>query len=217
MRTSKLLSIALSFATTACAADPMTSEDGTDGGNVVGDACESPTDDPGLGSLDRNLDGMLGIDDLDPGQAAVQAIWTDASGTKTVWRQVSSTASIWHGDGNGDLTRYGVWLPLEHPEDMGTLYTTAVFQGPVEGISAPGSFTRVSTNWDIAYIERGGQNDSEPGSIEITEVSGELGSGTVAGSSGPIEIIDYLAQAPSGDVVCVQAIAFRELVIEAPG
>ena len=218
----KLSSALLLFVTAACAADPAmsedmsedTSDDTSEGGNLAGDACENPADDLGLGSLDLNMDGMLGVEDLEPGQAAMQAIWTDPSGAKTVWRQVSSTAAIWHGDGNGDLTRYGVWLPLEHPENMGQLYTTAVFEGPLDGITEPGSFMRVSSNWDMAFMERGGSSDTEPGSIEITEVQGELASGTVSEPSGPIEIIDYLLQGPSGDVVCVQALAFRELVLE---
>lgn len=205
-----LSTVLLLLAAAACAADPAT----TEGGDPANDACENPADDPGLGSLDRDLDGMLTVEDLEPGQAAMQAIWTDPSGAQTVWRQVSSTASIWHGDGNGDLTRYGVWLPLEHPENMGELYMTAVFEGPVDGITEPGSFTRVSTNWDIAFMERGGSNETEPGSIEITEFQGDLASGTVAEPSGPIEIFDYLLQAPSGDVLCVQAIAFREMAIE---
>jgi len=189
--------------TAACAADPAMSED-TESGNLA-DACEHPADDPGLD-----------VEDLEAGQAAIQAIWTDPSGAKTVWRQVSSTARIWHGDGNGDLTRYGLWLPLLHPEDMGQLYMTAVFEGPVDGITEPGSYMRVSSNWDIAFLEQGGSNAEVPGSIEITEVEGELASGTVSASSGPIEIIDYVRQGPSGDVVCVQAIAFRELLLEPP-
>ena len=143
----------------------------------------------------------------------MQAIWTDSSGSKTVWRQVSSTADIWHGDGLGDLSRYGVWLPLEHP-DGGTLYTTTVFEGPVDGITEPGTFERVASTWDIAFLERGGSNDDTPGAVELSYVQGDVASGTVSEPSGPIEIIDYLAGAPSGDVLCVQGIVFREITAE---
>ncbi|MCA9699531.1 MAG: hypothetical protein KC431_18535, partial [Myxococcales bacterium] len=163
---------------------------------------------------DRNNDGVFNAEDLDPGEAAVLAIVTDSSGAKTVWRQVTTTAEIWHGDGEGDLTRYGVWLPLVDPESMAQLYTTAVFEGPVEGITAPGSFTRASTNWDLAALERGGSNASTPGTVEISEVSGGLASGFVAEASGAMQIIDYLEQAPTGDFVCVQAMAFREIPLE---
>ena len=201
----------------ACTASPLGTEQGDEAGEgpqIPADACENPAEDPGWGSLDRNSDGALSPEDLEPGEAAVQAIWIDASGTKTVWRQIAQSASIWHGDGNGDLSRYGVWLTLQHPEDLQELYTTAVFEGPVDGIAEPGSFPRLSANWDIAYRERGGSNEDEAGVVELSEVEGELATGSVPAPSGPIQIIDYLRQAPSGDFICVQAIAFRAIDAE---
>ena len=191
----------------------LAGSEGEEGGSALM-PCENPADDLGFGFLDRNSDGMLGPDDLEAGEAAVQAIWIDGSGTKTVLRQVTSDAKIWHGDGLGDLTRYGVWLTLEHPQGLNPLYTTAVFEGPVEGIDAPGSFARVSSNWDLAAIERGGSNEDVAGSIELTLVDGDLASGHVPDASGAIEIIDYLEQAPAGDVVCVQTVVFREITTE---
>lgn len=221
------LPLLLALATAACSPAPVGSEDsdadsntttseGDEAGNtaLLEEACDSPADDPGWGSLDRDSDGALTVDDLEPGEAAMQAIWTAPSGTKTVWRQVSTTANVWHGDGNGDQTRYGVWLPLTDPENMQPLYTTAVFEGPIDGVAEAGSFTRVASSWDIAYLERGGSNETEPGAVEFSYVEGDIASGSVSAPSGPIEIIDYIQQAPSGDIVCVQAIVFREISAE---
>ena len=210
----------LSLTLFACAG-PSPGAEGSDteqsaestGGEAL-DPCESPVDDLGFGLLDRNMDGELTLDDLEPGEAAVQAVWTDDAGVKTVWRQVSTTANIWHGDALGDQSRYGVWLPLTDPQVDQPLYTTAVFEGPQQGISEPASFARVSSHWDIAYLERGGSNEDEDGSVVLSHVEGDVASGTVSDPSGPIEIIDYLAQAPSGDVVCVQRIVFREISAE---
>lgn len=167
----------------------------------------------GLGDLDRDSDGLLRADDLEAGEAAMVAVWTDAEGVERTGHYRDTETVIIQGNGLGELDKFGVWFRVDcEPEQAAFVWFEADTSAPL----ALGQHPLWALSWDVPPVEQGGNITGSPtGYVEVVDTDAEStwASGHLAETEQSFELISYLTQEGVGDSVHIRAMAFNQVPV----
>ncbi|MDJ0766277.1 MAG: EF-hand domain-containing protein [Myxococcota bacterium] len=167
--------------------------------------------------IDRNGDGQLTADDLDPRQAAIYLVRTRTSpeGDVTEIEQAFKNS-------DGRISKFPHFTPENEDAwafsmplvGRPTYYVAIIFKspGPDPEQIAEGDGQGYDVGVDVPEREHGGESPFD-GVMHIVDLVGETASGNVSVGI-DVEIMSYVTQGPVGETIRIESAAFNRIPID---